>query len=226
MGSSSVSISANTFNGTSTYASSLQQAITHAVDIASLPVELLQNDVTDLQGQSSELSKLQSNFAAIGTALQSLTSANGGAGLGASVGDPTVATATVDSSAAIAAGTYQLKIINPGSATTTLSNVGLPTVADPTATAITSAGTLTLCPGLSIVTSKYVVGNVGDSTERRIGLVNHLEPRRPGSISGERPAEHTDLVQQQHGNDRSRRHGQFSGCGQHHRYRGSGSYGR
>src|SRR5271154_976307 len=130
---STVSISANTFNGTSTYASSLQQAITQAVSIASLPMELLQNDVTSLQSQSTELTTLQGDFSAIGTAIQSLGSANDGAGLGATVGDPTVASATVDTTAAITAGSYQLNVISAGSATTTLSGATLPTVADPTA---------------------------------------------------------------------------------------------
>jgi len=139
---STVSISANTFNGTSTYASSLQQAITQAVDIASLPMELLQNDVTSLQGQSTELGTLQTDFSAVGTAIQNL--ANGGAVLGASVGDSTVASATVDSTAASTAGTYQLNVISPGSSTTTLSSAGLPTVADPSTSSISSSGSFTL----------------------------------------------------------------------------------
>jgi flagellar hook-associated protein 2 len=141
---STVSISANTFNGTSTYASSLQQAITQAVDIASLPMELLQNDVTTIQGQSSELTTLQGDFTAISTAIQSLGSANGGAGLAASVGDSTVASATVDPDSAVTAGTYQLDVTSPGSSTTTLSSATLPTVADPTATSISTSGSFTL----------------------------------------------------------------------------------
>src|SRR5579862_471675 len=144
MGSSRVSISANAFNGTSTYASSLQQAITQAVNIASLPMQLLQNDVTTLQSQSSELTTLQGKFSAISTAIQSLGSANGGAGLSASVGDPTIATATVDSTAAITAGSYQITVTSPGSSTTTLSSATLPTVADPTTTSISTSGSFTL----------------------------------------------------------------------------------
>src|SRR5580704_17362383 len=139
MGSSSVSISANTFNGTSTYASSLQQAITQAVSIASLPMQLLQNDVTSLQGQCSELTNLQTKFGAISTAVQNLASADGGAGLSASVGDLSVVSATVDSSAAITAGSYQINVITPGSSTTTLSSAGLPTVTDPTTSSISTS---------------------------------------------------------------------------------------
>jgi flagellar hook-associated protein 2 len=144
MGSSSVSISANAFNGTSTYASSLQQAINQAVTIASLPMQLLQNDVTTLQSQSGELTTLQGKFSAISTAIQNLGSANGGAGLSASVGDPDIASATVDSTAAITAGSYQITVTSPGSSTTTLSSATLPTVADPTATSISTAGSFTL----------------------------------------------------------------------------------
>jgi flagellar hook-associated protein 2 len=141
---SSVSISANVFNGTSTYASSLQQAINHAVSIASLPVQLLQNDVTTLQGQSTELSTMQSKFSAVGTALQSLSTANSGGGLAASVSDNSVLSATVDSTAAVGSGTYVVNVTNAGSRTTTLSNNGLPTVADPTATSISTAASFTL----------------------------------------------------------------------------------
>ena len=43
-----------TFNGSSTYAADLQQNITHAVAIASIPLNQLNANVTALQGQSTE----------------------------------------------------------------------------------------------------------------------------------------------------------------------------
>jgi flagellar hook-associated protein 2 len=168
---STVSISANSFNGTSTYASSLQQAITQAVSIASLPMQLLQNDVTSLQSQSSELTTLQGKFQAINTAIQSLGTANGGAGLGASVGDSSIATATVDSTAAISAGTYQLNVISPGSSTTTLSSATLPTVSDPTATSISTSSSFTLTVG-STTTTITPASNTLNSLAQAINASN------------------------------------------------------
>jgi flagellar hook-associated protein 2 len=146
---STTSITPATFNGTSQYAGDLQKAITNAVNIASIPMNNLQNSVTTLQGQSSELSTLQSDFANIGSAITSLDSANSGNGLSASVSDSSVASATVSQSAAATAGTYTVKVITPGAATTTLSNNGLPTVADPSSTSISTSGTYTLTVGTS-----------------------------------------------------------------------------
>jgi flagellar hook-associated protein 2 len=142
--SSTLGATAATFTGTSKYAADLQQAITHSLTIASLPVAELNRSVSTLQGQASELDTLQSRFYAVQTAMQSLASATGGGSLTASVADSTVATATLDSAAAISAGTYTLKVTNAGAPTTTLSNTGLPTVADPTTGSISSSSSFTL----------------------------------------------------------------------------------
>jgi flagellar hook-associated protein 2 len=133
-----------TFNGSSTYAADLQQTITHAVAVASIPLNQLNANVTTLQGQSSELSYLESGFTLIQNAIQSLTTASNGGSLSASVGDSTVATATLDSSASATAGTYTLNVISPGSPTTSLSNTGLPTVTDPSSTSISTSSSFTL----------------------------------------------------------------------------------
>ncbi len=84
---STTSITPATFNGTSQYAGDLQQAITNAVNIASVPMDNLENSVLTLQGQSSELTTLQSDFANIGSAITSLDSANNSNGLSASASD-------------------------------------------------------------------------------------------------------------------------------------------
>src|SRR5665213_1091306 len=95
-----------TFNGSSTYAADLQQTITHAVAVASIPLNQLNTNVSTLQGQSSELSYLQNGFALIQNAIQSFTKASNGGNLSASVSDSAIATATLDSSASATAGTY------------------------------------------------------------------------------------------------------------------------
>jgi flagellar hook-associated protein 2 len=133
-----------TFNGTSTYAAQLQQTITNAVTVASIPLNQLETNVSTLQGQSTELTTLQNDFASVQSAIQSLTAASNGGNLSASVADNTIATATLDSSAAVTAGTYALNVIDTGSPTTSLSNAGLPTVADPSSTSISTSSNFTL----------------------------------------------------------------------------------
>jgi flagellar hook-associated protein 2 len=139
MGTTSVS-----FNGSSAYAADLQQAITHAVDIASIPLNQLNRNISSLQGQATELGYLQNGFVAIQNAIKGLAAAANGGSFSASVSDDTVATATLNSSAAVSTGTYMLNVISAGSPTTSVSNTGLPTVADPAATSISTSGSFTL----------------------------------------------------------------------------------
>ena len=142
MGTTSSTTSTATFNGTSTYAADLQQAITKAVTIASLPLNQLNANVTALQNQGSELATLQGNFSSIQAAIQSLDQTTNGGNLAASGSNNAVATATLDSSSAISGGTYVLNVTSPGAPTTTVSNSTLPTVSDPSSTSISSACSL------------------------------------------------------------------------------------
>jgi flagellar hook-associated protein 2 len=135
------------FNGTSQYAADLQQAITQAVTIASIPLSELENNVSSLQSQSSEVSTLQSDFTALQTAVQSLSSTSGSNSLSGKVSDDTVATVSVDGSTAVAPGTYSLNVISAGSPTSTLSAVGLTIVTDPSTGSISSSNTFTLSVG-------------------------------------------------------------------------------
>lgn len=156
----STSITPATFNGTSQYAGDLQQAITNAVNIASVPMDNLENSVLTLQGQSSELTTLQSDFANIGSAITSLDSANNSNGLSASASDTSVASVALDSSAAVTAGTYTLHVTSPGAPTTTLSNNGLLTVSDPSSTSISTSGSYTLTVGTSTFTITPAANNL------------------------------------------------------------------
>src|ERR1019366_794288 len=136
-----------TFNGSSTYAADLQQTITHAVAVASIPLNQLNSNVTTLQGQSTELGYLQNGFNLIQTALQGLSTASTGGSLSATVSDNTIATANLNTSAAATAGTYTLNVISTGSPTTSVSNANLPAVSDPSASSISTASTYTLSVG-------------------------------------------------------------------------------
>ena len=144
--SSSLPSQTATFNGTSQYAGDLQQAINQAVTIASIPMTQLQNNVSTLQGQVSEIGTLKSDFAAIQSAIQTL-STGGASSLAATVADTSIASASVDTTAAVTAGTYTLNVISTGSPTTTLSNDGLPTVSDPSSSSISTSGSYTLTVG-------------------------------------------------------------------------------
>jgi flagellar capping protein FliD len=83
------------FTGTSAYSADLQDVITRAVEIASLPMEELQNQQTFLQGQSSALTTLNTDFTNLQTAVQGIATAMSGSSYQADVSDPSVASATL-----------------------------------------------------------------------------------------------------------------------------------
>jgi flagellar hook-associated protein 2 len=142
--SSALSSAVSSFNGTSQYAGDLQQEINQAVAIASIPLTQLQDNVTTLQSQASEVSTLQNDFGALQSAIQSLGSSSGTQSLTGNVSDSTVASVSVDSTSAIAAGTYTLDVISAGTPTSTMSGTGLPVVTDPSQTSISPSNTFTL----------------------------------------------------------------------------------
>jgi flagellar hook-associated protein 2 len=151
MGTSSSSLSSNSgatsFNGTSQYAGDLQNAINFAVAAASIPLTQLQDNVTLLQTQSSEVSTLHGQFAAIQTAIQNLSSNGGGGAYTATVSDSGVASATVASGSVVSPGTYSLNVIDPGSPSVAISNSSLPAVADPSSSSFSSSSSFTLTVG-------------------------------------------------------------------------------
>jgi flagellar hook-associated protein 2 len=134
--------SANTtyFNGMSNYSASLNNEISQEVEIASLPIDLLDNDVTTLTNQSTELGTLNSDVGSVQSAIAGLASAAGNT-LSAGVSDSS-ATATLGSGAT--AGTYTLAVTNLGSYSDALSDDGLTTVTDPTSQNISASGSYTL----------------------------------------------------------------------------------
>jgi len=165
---SSLLPSTSTFNGTSQYAADLQQAITHAVTVASIPLTELQTNLGTLQGQTSEVSTLQGDFTAIKPAIQNLATASGGNSFSAAVGDNTVASVSLDSSAAVTAGTYDLNVITPGSQTTTLSNAGLLTVTDPSSSSISTSASYTL----SVNGTNYTVSPTSNTLNALAQAIN------------------------------------------------------
>src|SRR5258708_7937486 len=95
------------FNGSSKFAADLQNMITHAVNVAAIPLTQLGNNANDLNNQKTELSTLLDKFTAIQTSLKSLATANSGSFV-ATGSDNTVASVSLDSSATTGSGTYTL----------------------------------------------------------------------------------------------------------------------
>ncbi len=130
------------FSGQSQFAASLQQVITRAVGIASLPLQTdevtlnsLDSRQTDLQDLDTDFSNLQSSLAAIQTALSS-------GSLSSSVSDGSVVSASVSSGAS--PGSYSIHVDGLGAFSSALSNPGSTPVADPASQGISSDTSLTL----------------------------------------------------------------------------------
>jgi flagellar hook-associated protein 2 len=143
-----MSSTVNSTPSTSQYSSDLQQVLTRAIAIASLPLDQLNSNLTTLQNRSTELNTLNGKIGALLTAVQGISSAV----------DST--TAQVSNSSVIAAhsdatalpGTYAIHVVSAGAFTTALSNSSLPAVQDPSSQSITSATSLTLTVGGTPVT--------------------------------------------------------------------------
>ena len=136
--------------------------------IASLPLNQLNSNVTSLQNQGDELATLQTGFAALQTAIQNLDQTTNGGNLTASVSDNTVATATLNSTTAVAGGTYVLNVTSPGSPTTTVSNSGLPSVADPTSSSISTASSFTL----SVAGTNFTITPASNTLSSLVQAIN------------------------------------------------------
>ena len=131
-----------TFLGNSAFSADLQQVITRAVSIASLPITQLQNQLATLTGQQIELQTLGSKFQSLQNALDAIDSASSADSFSAAVGVPAVASVSVGSAAQ--AGNYSIDILSVGSQTNTISPNTLLAVADPSSGNISASAAFTL----------------------------------------------------------------------------------
>lgn len=136
------------FTGSSRYSSDLQQVLNRSIAIASLPLNLLNNQLTTLQNRSAALDSLDGKFAALLSAVQGVSTAADSTS--ATVSDTSVLAAHSESTAL--PGTYSIHITSQGAPTSALSLGTLPAVTDPSTQSITTAGSLTLTVGGSPVT--------------------------------------------------------------------------
>lgn len=141
VGSSSSTTTPTYFTGMSSYGQDLNNAISRELQIAQLPIQLLQNNVNDLTNQQNELDTLNTDVTAVQTDISTLASAAGST-MTANVADPSVASVTVGATATV--GTYSLEVNNLGSYSDALSIDGLPTVTNPATQNISTSGSYTL----------------------------------------------------------------------------------
>ncbi len=129
--SSSSSSASSNFTGTSQYSQDLQNVINRAVQIADLPIELLQSNQTTLTNQSNELTTMDGLVTTLQSSVQSVQQAMDGSSYTADISDPTVVSATladgaaegvypieVDSIGAYASGTTDSNWVTPATGTT------------------------------------------------------------------------------------------------------------
>lgn len=133
---------APTFNGTSQYAQDLQNALTRAVQIASMPITQLNNQESLLTEQQAAYQSLQGKMADVETAVEGIVTAMGSSSYSANNSNPAAATAVITTGAL--EGSYVLNVTNPGSFTTAMSNGGLTTVTDPTSQNLYTGASFTL----------------------------------------------------------------------------------
>src|SRR5437764_256553 len=108
------------FSGVSKFASSLQQVLTRAVGIASLPLDTLQAGLTDLKSKQNALQSLDATFLTLQESVSSLQYTLTNNLLKSSVSDPGVVSANIEPGAT--AGTYSVEVESLGAYSTAISN--------------------------------------------------------------------------------------------------------
>ena len=138
-----------TFTGVSNFAASLQQVLTRAVGIASLPLDSDEATLTGLNTTQSDLAGLDTVFTTLQQSVASIQSALTSSLLTSSVSNSNVS-ATVGAGAT--AGTYTIAVGSLGAYSTALSDAGSTPVTDPTTQGISSSTTFTLTVGSATTT--------------------------------------------------------------------------
>ncbi len=143
---SSLTAPQTTTTGSSSFAADLQASVNRALQIASLPMQALQVDQSNISSKTGELNTLGGLFDTLQTSLQTISSGTGNNALQATVGDSSVLSASV--SAGAIAGTYTVQVLNAGSHSSAMSNSST-AVADPSTQNISSSTSFTLTVGTS-----------------------------------------------------------------------------
>ena len=107
------------FTGTSQFSSEFQSEISRETAIADVPIDLLENQQTTLNSQSSALTTLNTDFTSLQTAVQGIGNALSGSSYSADVSDTDVVSATLSDGAT--QGVYSIDVENVGAYQTSLS---------------------------------------------------------------------------------------------------------
>jgi flagellar hook-associated protein 2 len=136
---------APSFSGTSKYASSLQQVITRAVGIASLPLQSDYSVANTLSSRQTALQSLDAKFSSLQASIASLQRTASSGNLNSRISDGSVVSASVDSTAGT--GVYSIEVTSLGAYSSALSAAGTSAVSDPKTQGIASSTSLTLTTG-------------------------------------------------------------------------------
>jgi len=139
-----------TFSGVSKFATSLQQVLTRAVGIASLPLNLDQAQLTTFTTTQTDVQALETAFTTLQASVTSLQSAVTSGLLTTSLSDASTVTATVGTGAT--AGSYTIAVGSLGAFSTALSNSGSTPISDPASQGISTDTSLTLSVGTTTTT--------------------------------------------------------------------------
>ena len=158
MSTSPVTSPLTTLTGSSTFASDLQSALTRAVAIASLPMQLLQADQNQLNGRATELGQLATLFTGVQSSLQSLASGTSGGALAAAVSDSAIVQANLTGTPL--PGTYTVDVLDPGSSASAISAAPSTLVTDPSAQDISQSTSFNLTVGTQTFTIQPLTQNL------------------------------------------------------------------
>ena len=162
----SVTAPQSTLTGSSTYSSSLQAAVTRAISIASLPMQLLQADQNTATSEATELGQLSSLFNGVQTALQSVASGTSNGALAVTSSAPSVGQASLSGNAL--PGTYTVNVLNAGSESSAISSAPPTPITDPTSQSISQSTSFTLTVG----TQTYTIQPSGQNLNALASAIN------------------------------------------------------
>jgi flagellar hook-associated protein 2 len=118
--SASTSSVGSAFTGTSQFSQDLQNVITRAVSIASLPLTQMQSDQTTYNNQATALTGLDTQFTALQSAIAGVNGAMGGSSFETDVSNTDAVSVSVGDGAQ--EGEYSIDVQNPGAYATSLSS--------------------------------------------------------------------------------------------------------
>lgn len=156
------------FTGISQYSSDFQSILSRSTSIAELPVQAMQNTVTTITQEETDLSSLGTSVSAVGTALQTLGTLSTGQALTASSSDDSVVTATATGASA---GT-SYTVTNVTSIASAASETSTTGYSDASSTTISSTGSMELVFGSN--TYKITLASGQNNLNGLVSAINNL----------------------------------------------------